>query len=301
LVSSYLKGTALTWFNQNHFGYWDHPQHTTVSFVPKFREQFCNPFKISQWKHQLRNRKQKPGETIEEYTAAIYELWKRIDPMNRRTELDRIHEFLEGLRPEFIVPVQSAMPASVDEAVEKAHAVETAFSIGMDLSVYSMLSGYLTSMNGAAIPAKTNVALYQSAYTAPQIDELSLEQRITKGIQEGILAAFAQKQQFTRPINNRANQRDERKCYKCNKPGHLARDCRQRTEPECYNCGRRGHLARDCYQRNNRQSQQIQFNQNNRQNQNNQRQRRNNRSSDRRNNQEERYNVNQYLNWSVHP
>src|SRR2546422_4736829 len=95
------------------------------------------------------------------------------------------------------------MPASVDEAVEKARAVETAFSIGMNLSAYSMLSVYLTSMNGAAIPAKTNVALYQSAYTAPQIDEVSLKQRITKGIQEGILAAFAQQQQFTRPINNR--------------------------------------------------------------------------------------------------
>ena len=74
LVSSYLKGTALTWFNQSHFGYWNHPQYTTVSFVSKFREQFCNPFKISQWKHQLRNRKQKSGETIEEYTAAIYKL-----------------------------------------------------------------------------------------------------------------------------------------------------------------------------------------------------------------------------------
>ena len=35
--------------------------------------------------------------------------------MNRRTELDHIHEFLEGLHPEFIVPVQLAMPASVDK------------------------------------------------------------------------------------------------------------------------------------------------------------------------------------------
>ena len=78
-------------------------------------------------------------KTIEEYAAAIYELWKRIDPMSRRTELDRIHEFIEGLRPEFIVPVQSTMPASVADAVKKARAVETVFSIGMDLSAYSIL------------------------------------------------------------------------------------------------------------------------------------------------------------------
>ena len=232
----------------------------------------------------MRNRKQRPGETIEEYAAAIYELWKRIDPMSRRTELDRIHEFIEGLRPEFIIPVQSAMPASVADAVEKARAVETAFSIGMDLSAYSMLPGYINNMHGAPVPAKANMALYQSAYTAPQLDEVALEQKITKGIQEGILAAFAQQQRMGRPqnnFNNRQNRPDDRKCYKCNRSRHLARDCRQRPEQnqesrECYVCGKRGHLARDCYQRNNRQSQNNQYNQNNRFNQNNQGQRRNN-------------------------
>ncbi|PKC03715.1 hypothetical protein RhiirA5_423366, partial [Rhizophagus irregularis] len=98
LVASYLKGTALTWYNR---------------------------------------------ETIEEYIAAITELWKRVDPTDRRMELDKIHEFIEGLRPEFVVPVQSAMPQTVEEAMEKAQALETAFSMGMDLSVYSMMPGYL--------------------------------------------------------------------------------------------------------------------------------------------------------------
>jgi hypothetical protein len=246
----------------------------------------------------LRNRKQKPGETIEEYAAAMAELWKRIDPHDRRMELDRIHEFIEGLRVEFIVPVQSAMPDSVEEAVEKARAVETAFSIGMDLSAYSMLPGYLTNMNAGMLPAKANVALYQAAYATPQIQEESLEQKITKGIQEGILAAFAQ-QQVTRTYDNRGNnnyrnnnnRNDERRCYKCNKTGHLARDCRQRNDRECYICGRKGHLAKDCYHRNNQQM----GNNNNQQNQNNGRQ--NNRSPDRRNNDRGgRYNVNQYLN-----
>ncbi|EXX60232.1 hypothetical protein RirG_181820 [Rhizophagus irregularis DAOM 197198w] len=133
LVASYLKGTALTW--------------------------------ISQWKHQLRNRKQKQGETIEEYIAAITELWKRVDPTDRRMELDKIHEFIESLRPEFVVPVQSAMPQTVEKAMEKAQALETAFSMGIDLSVYSMMPGYLQNMNGGMIPARTNLAMYQPAYS----------------------------------------------------------------------------------------------------------------------------------------
>ena len=57
------------------------------------------------------------------------ELWKRIDPTRQRTELDRISEYIEGLRPEFIVPVQSTMPQTVAEAINKAKATETAFSM----------------------------------------------------------------------------------------------------------------------------------------------------------------------------
>jgi hypothetical protein len=165
LVASYLRGTALTWYNRKTIAYWNDAHRPTASFVPLFKAEFCNAFKLSQWKYQLRNRKQKPGETVEEYAAAISELWKRIDPLNRRTELDRIHEFMEGLRAEFIVPVQSAMPGSVEEAFDKARAVETAFSIGMELSTYFMLSGYLTNMNGGMMPAQANLAMFQPAYT----------------------------------------------------------------------------------------------------------------------------------------
>ena len=48
LAGSYLKGTALTWYNQHHFGYWNNPQYATVSFTHQFQNEFCNPFKISQ-------------------------------------------------------------------------------------------------------------------------------------------------------------------------------------------------------------------------------------------------------------
>ncbi|GET51058.1 hypothetical protein GLOIN_2v1772369 [Rhizophagus irregularis DAOM 181602=DAOM 197198] len=256
--------TALTWYNRQNITFWENDNNPQRSFTHLFKDHFCNPFRISQWKHQLRNRKQKQDETIEEYIAAITELWKRVDPTDRRMELDKIHEFIEGLRPEFVVPVQSAMPQTVEEAMEKAQALETAFSMGMDLSVYSMMPGYLQNMNGGMISARTNLAMYQPAYSMSYSQPESVEKMVERKISEGITAALSQMRIETKPTNptssnnNNNNQnRNNSGCYVCGRTGYITKNCRQRNNQQnnnncnnngrdlrnvnCYNCGRKGH------------------------------------------------------------
>jgi hypothetical protein len=36
-------------------------------------------------------------------------------------------------------------------------------------------------------------------------------------------------------------------CYRCQKEGHVARDCEENETRVCYKCDKRGHLARDCH------------------------------------------------------
>jgi hypothetical protein len=39
---------------------------------------------------------------------------------------------------------------------------------------------------------------------------------------------------------------DNRKCYNCNKEGHISRDCRLRKVPTCFGCGKVGHIKMMC-------------------------------------------------------
>ncbi|CAB5193851.1 unnamed protein product [Rhizophagus irregularis] len=161
------------------------------------------------------------------------------------------------------------MPQIVEEAMEKAQALETAFSMRMDLSVYSMMPIYLQNMNGGMIPAQTNLAMYQPAYSISYSQPESVEKIVERQISEGIIAALSQMRTETKPTNptpnnnNNNNQnRNNSGCYVCGRTGHIAKNCCQRNNQQnnnnrnnnrrdlrnvdCYNCRRKGYVSRNC-------------------------------------------------------
>nr|GEY64745.1 reverse transcriptase domain-containing protein [Tanacetum cinerariifolium] len=46
-------------------------------------------------------------------------------------------------------------------------------------------------------------------------------------------------------------------CYNCERPGHLAKDCRRKSTPVCYGCGERGHTRNYYPKKNNPQEQDV--------------------------------------------
>src|SRR3989337_2359324 len=110
------------------------------SFVEQFKKEYCGVHKKAQWKKELRNLRQGPQETVETYTAKIKELWHRIDSDEIRDESDRVMEFIEGLRNEFIIQIQGIIPQTVEEAVDRAKAIEIALVIKKERNEKSLSS-----------------------------------------------------------------------------------------------------------------------------------------------------------------
>ncbi|CAG8648649.1 13485_t:CDS:2 [Funneliformis caledonium] len=82
IIKSYLKGE-----NRSDRSY--------SSFVSLFTEKYCSIYRRTQWDQKLRNLKQNKNETVTQYIA---ELWKRVDPLKKKAEADKIMDFDKGIR-----------------------------------------------------------------------------------------------------------------------------------------------------------------------------------------------------------
>jgi len=123
------------------------------------------------------------------------------------------------------------MPQTVAEAINKAKATETAFSMGTDLSAYSVNSGYLPNLYGAAVPAQTaHVAFISKVNEPPSVNniEAMIEQKLKESIEKVLNRNTYSNNNNNNRRNNDNNNRNrnrDRECYICKKKGHIARDC----------------------------------------------------------------------------
>jgi hypothetical protein len=164
--------------------------------------------------NQLRNRVQKPGETVDEYWDALFKLYERVDPRHIYPAEDRLQQFVNGLRNEIREPVEMSIPDDMDMALYRARAVESTFSRNAPLSAYSFQSNRPTQGTG-------------------ELQELK--------------AAIGQMAQgFQQVLSQQSNSNGSRSSgnYNSNNRGTGKKDTRA-----CHNCGKIGHLARDCYVR----------------------------------------------------
>src|SRR5260364_254427 len=244
----------------------------------------------------------------------------RVDPENHYPEVDKIRQFVDGLRQEFQIPVQAENPITISQAVNKAKFIEVAYSKGSSLSAYSLLPttyqpqffGGYTGLNQPIMPTQSQHSLRD--------DLMEAVQYVTRTMQNHNQNRNSQPQQNNSSQNNNNNnyrnnnnnyrnnnnnnyrppQQRNNNCLRCNRPGHFAANC---SAPFCTNCQQIGHGTRNCrlnqnWRNNNNNHYNNNYNRNNNRNNNNNRRNNNNYNNNSYNNPTPNNNNNQNYNYN---
>lgn len=173
---------------------------------------------------------QKQGEPVRAYSARVREIIARATPViegvNPASALLLLDDtgriaFLKGLLPSIRRFATSSAPKTFDLAVDAAEREE----------LYTLHYGE---------PANPHINTQMAAlYVGQGLDSASVA-----------AAGFQQRQSRFQHHRQGPPSRNmtQRRCFKCNKPGHFARDCynRQTHSRSCFKCGSNEHLIAEC-------------------------------------------------------
>ncbi|XP_070570959.1 uncharacterized protein [Ptychodera flava] len=258
ILPAYLREFAADFWNDLN----DHTKYDYDQVTAALRENFLPKETQRLFYNELYNRKQKPGEPVEEFARIIQRLTLRAHmdmPREFQSELMREH-FIRGLRSSLKRMVMSKDPVTFEEAVRVAKAEECNEELVNgkgDVSLFSTLDPF--NAKSASQEDKTVAAVQPP--TSDNIMQSMLEtlmKRMETMIDEKM-------EKFNAPLEknsdsadkaapaNRTTSRDRRSSRNRGAPGR-----NQRTTdglPICNICHRVGHVQRHCPDRQNQRQQ----------------------------------------------
>ena len=186
--------------------------------VQALQDRFAPSNQTELYRAQLRERRQKASETLPEMGQDIRRLTNLAYPTasNELKEVLATEQFLDGLfDPEMRLKIKQARPVNLNDAIQRAVELE--------------------AFNRAERRRKENVCIIDKASSEKESRMETLVAEMQKSISElQQELKFLKKGQFQGQRRdggdgNREYGNRDRKCYNCQSPGHIARNCPNRT------------------------------------------------------------------------
>lgn len=235
----YLHGNASSWYASTDTKKFE----TYENLVEALRGQFSSPASIWLWRQQLSARKQGETEPLTNYASDIRRLYKRLG----LSDTEGMHYFIQGLRADLKGHVILGQPKTLAEAEHLANLKEAVATNTPNLAQQKLeahLQSVIKNLETLTTTQQTNVqnvAAYNMSARSNFSHNTDNERHhydrdhVAKLVQEEVRrqTRFMAPASVNRPSNSGLPSSRNRRttdglpiCNKCDKVGHIARNCR---------------------------------------------------------------------------
>src|ERR1044071_3470912 len=253
IAQGYFKGAAADWVRaataaaaNNRITAWDANGAPQTSLRPRMIEKFAPESKQNKWYQELMTTRQRATESVDDYSLRFQRLLRKVNATQAVVPANiQVRMYLFGLSPVLTPLVSTDNPADLNAAIERARTIKNGYNYtpAKETNAQETEIDELTKKIEKLTLHYADIASVLTAQSTPSNQNQGNRTRFFNQNSRNRTQSFTSFPRNRSSNNNDNNsnlarnhniprRREDRTCFNCNRPGHIARNCSQpRTTP----------------------------------------------------------------------